>query len=692
MKLIESFSTIVGRSSVINLDNAIVYDIEAFPNCFTFAMEMLNNDTKALWEISDYRNDGQQLFEFLKWVSSIQAPMIGFNNLSYDYPMMHYFWQNPNSTAQQMRQKNDQIFNSSDRFGNMIWASDRFAPQIDVFKMHHFDNKAKSTSLKTLQINMRSPNVVECELGFERDLTEHEIRTIANPYNVHDVSETKQFVLHNMGALNFRLGLIDQFGVEVLNWNDTKIGEQMVINRLGYDACYERVNGKKKTRQTPRTSIALSDIIFPCVKFENPEFQRVYNYLNQQVLKSDEMTGFGEDTAPIKTKGVFTDLKATVGGVNFHYGVGGIHGSVERKRVVSGNGYVVRDIDVASLYPSIAIANNLAPEHLGADFVRVYSELPKERKRWQAEKGKKCTEANAIKLASNGVYGKSNSVWSPFYDPQFTMTITINGQLLLSMLIERLVNVPTLQLIQANTDGITYYVHEQYITDCQRLEQEWEKLTGLVLEDALYDKMFIRDVNNYIAVGQDGSVKLKGAYWTPDPLDYHGSIASSQPPAWHKNFNNVVSTRAAVAHMVHGVDIEQFIRMTTNPYDFTCAVKIARSDQLYHNKTEQQRNSRFYISTDGGSLIKVMPPKGKLGAYKKANGISDREYESVMESTNWEWDERVCTKNKSKYEQRETQVVAGQLVTMCNNINDFRFDNVNYQWYIDEAKKLLIHI
>jgi hypothetical protein len=604
--------------------------------------------------------------------------------------MIHHIWNNPNLTAQQIRAKNDQIFNSQDRFGHIIWASDRFAPQVDIFKMHHLDNPAKSTGLKTLQINLHSPNVVECELGFDRDITVQEINDIAIPYNFHDVSETKKVVKHSADAINFRVGLIEKFGVEVLNWNDTKIGEQMVIQRLGDELCYDRSSGRRKMRQTPRSSIALNDIIFPYIKFENPEFIRVLNYLKQQTLRADEIASFTEDSPVIKTKGVFTDLSATVGGVMFDYGVGGIHGSVDRKRVESNEEWLIKDIDVASLYPSIAIVNRLSPEHLGEAFVQVYSDLPKERKKWQAEKGKKCTEANALKLASNGVYGKSNSLWSPFYDPKFTMTVTINGQLLLSMLIERLATVPSLQIIQGNTDGLTFLIHRDYLAQAEEHCKEWEKITALTLESTDFKSMYIRDVNNFIAVGMDGNIKLKGAYWTPDALDYQGSIASSQPPAFHKNFSNVVSTRAAVAHMVHGVDIEDFIRFCTNPYDFTCAVKISRSDRLIWGGKDQQRNSRFYISTDGMVLIKEMPPKGKLGAFKKANGVSDQQYESVMNQVGWQWDERVCTKNKSRYEVRQTQVIAGQMVTMCNDIKDFRFENVNYTWYIEEAKKLLI--
>jgi len=674
----------------MNLDNAIVYDIESFPNCFLFCMEMLNSDVNAIWEISDFRDDRQKLLEFFSHLARTQTPMIGFNNLSYDYPMIHHIWNNPNLTAQQIRAKNDQIFNSQDRFGHIIWASDRFAPQVDIFKMHHLDNPAKSTGLKTLQINLHSPNVVECELGFDRDITVQEINDIAIPYNFHDVSETKKVVKHSADAINFRVGLIEKFGVEVLNWNDTKIGEQMVIQRLGDELCYDRSSGRRKMRQTPRSSIALNDIIFPYIKFENPEFIRVLNYLKQQTLRADEIASFTEDSPVIKTKGVFTDLSATVGGVMFDYGVGGIHGSVDRKRVESNEEWLIKDIDVASLYPSIAIVNRLSPEHLGEAFVQVYSDLPKERKKWQAEKGKKCTEANALKLASNGVYGKSNSLWSPFYDPKFTMTVTINGQLLLSMLIERLATVPSLQIIQGNTDGLTFLIHRDYLAQAEEHCKEWEKITALTLESTDFKSMYIRDVNNFIAVGMDGNIKLKGAYWTPDALDYQGSIASSQPPAFHKNFSNVVSTRAAVAHMVHGVDIEDFIRFCTNPYDFTCAVKISRSDRLIWGGKDQQRNSRFYISTDGMVLIKEMPPKGKLGAFKKANGVSDQQYESVMNQVGWQWDERVCTKNKSRYEVRQTQVIAGQMVTMCNDIKDFRFENVNYTWYIEEAKKLLI--
>lgn len=675
----------------MNLEHAVVYDLETFPNAWTCAVEALHSEFKAVWEISHFRDDRAQLFQFLQYLSRHQIPMIGFNNLSFDYVILHFLLENPNATVEQLYAKSQEIFSNQNRggFGVMIWPDKRFIPQIDEFKIFHFDNKAKSTSLKYLQMNMRTDSVEDMPIEHGTVLTKQQIDTLLVPYNIHDVKETKRFALHNMDAINFRVSLIPQFGPDVMNWNDTKIGEQIVIKKIGEDVCYDYSSGRKQMRQTPRSQIALKDIIFPYVEFDNPEFQRVLDYLKRQVLRGDEVTD-GE-YSNIKTKGVFEDLKAHVNGIDFHFGVGGIHGSLERKRVAATDEWLIRDIDVASLYPSIAIQNNLAPAHLGSAFVQVYSELPKERKKWQKEKGKKCAEANALKLAANGVYGKSNSPYSPFYDPAFTMTITVNGQLLLCMLAERLMTVPTLQILQINTDGITYYIHRDHEPTAAALCKQWEALTKLTLEDVSYNRMWLRDVNSYIAESKDGSLKLKGAYWTPDPLDYAGSIANSQPPAWHKDLSNPISVRAAVAHMVHGCDIETFIRCCTNPYDFMLGIKVRGGYTLIHNGQEQQRRAtRYYVSTDGAPMIKNAPALGKVGAFKKANGVSDAEYLRVMRETNGAWDELVCTKNKSKYESRESAVQAGYLLTICNNVRDFRFDNINYAWYIQEAAKLVI--
>lgn len=682
---------------MLDFSNAVVYDIETFPNAFTLDMEMLHSDVRSTWEISHFRDDRIQLIEWFNWLRSTGTPMIGFNNLYFDYPVIHALYLNPLATVEQIYAKAMEIINASERFGHTIWERDRFAPQVDLFKIHHFDNKAKTTSLKALEINMRSENVVDMPVAVGTVLSQEQIDRLLVPYNRHDVKETKRFAHYSMEAINFRSGLTATLDGDVYNFNDTKIGAKLLEQRLGKEICYERGgNGRMMPRQTVRRQIAVNDIIFPYIQFANPEFQRVLEYMRRQILRPEDID---DPEATIKTKGVFTNLKARVGGIDFCFGTGGIHGSVTPQRIVATDEWHIDDIDVAALYPSIGIVNHLAPAHLGERFVEEYRKLPAERKEWQKKKGKKCVEANSLKLAGNGTYGNTNNKFSVFYDPQYTLTITINGQLMLCMLAEWLIaGVPSLQIIQINTDGITYRIHRDEKPLAAEIQARWEKFTCLTLESASYGRMWIRDVNNYIAEpimphGQNEPpvLKQKGAYWHPESGEnYAKSISEAQPPAWHKDLGNLVSIKAAVAAMVHGIDPEAYIRLHSDKFDFMCRAKVDRSSTLLLGNMPVQKTTRYYVSTDGAPLVKFSPPAGQEGTFKRKNGVSQFEYENIMRETGGEWDARVCTGNKSRYETRQTNLQAGWKISECNDASKFSFDNVDYSFYVAEAQKLII--
>lgn len=671
---------------------SVIYDIETFPNTFTLNMECLTSDANSTWEISHFRDDRQQLFQWFDYLYHWKIPMIGFNNVFFDYPVIHYLYKNPTATVDQIYAKAQEIIASQDRFSHTIWERDRFAPQIDLFKLHHFDNRAKTTSLKALQINMRSDTVVETPIPFGTMLTAEQVETCIIPYNKHDVKKTKEFAYYSRKALEFRVGLLSKINGDVMNFNDTKIGAQILEQRLGEQICYDRTNGRKQPRQTVRNRIALKDIIFPYISFKNPEFQRVLEYMKAQVLTPDDLD---DPDAEIKTKGVFKGLVAHVGGIEFGFGTGGIHGSVSSQRFVATDEWLIRDIDVESLYPSIAIVNKLAPAHMGEAFTAEYAGLKAER--LLHEKG--TVENQAFKLGLNGTYGNSNNKFSVFYDPLLTMSITINGQLMLCMLAEWLLDIPTIQIIQINTDGITYRIHRDYVPFAKAIEEQWQKFTLLKLEDASYTRMWIRDVNNYIAEKFNKKtgkfeLKQKGAYWHPVAGDgYADSISEAGPPAWHKDLGNLVSIKAAVAAMVHGVPVETFIYAHTDPFDFMCRVKVDRSSMLMLADQEQQRTSRYYVARIGHEMRKISPPaKGaKLGDYKRKNGISDAEFNRIAATLQpGQWSELIHTKNKSRYETREMNVQAGWKIAMCNDASHFRFDNVDHRFYINEATKLLI--
>lgn len=614
------------------MSDAYVHDIENYPNVFLFGAIHALTETPYIFEISHRRDDRQAFYLFTEYLREHRAEEVGYNNLGYDYPVQHSILNNiMYITNADIYKKGDSIINAGDenRFTHMVWEKDWIVPQLDLYKIHHFDNQAKRTSLKTLEFNMRMENIEDLPFTPGTYLTDSQIDTLRQ-YLIHDLKATLMFYKHSKKLIDFRRELSAKYGRNFMNHNDTKIGKDYFIMELEKSGiqCFEP--GSRKPRQTHRPSIALNSVIFPYVRFEQPEFNRVLNWLRQQVIT--------------ETKGVFTDLSADINGFSFDFGTGGIHGSIESQTIRSTENYVIIDLDVASFYPNLAISNELYPAHLGKQFCTIYKNVYDMRSSYP-----KGTPENAmLKLALNGVYGDSNNVYSPFYDPAYTMAITINGQLLLCMLAEELLKIPGLSMIQANTDGLTVYVPRVFTGQVEQVRHAWEKLTRLQLEEAIYDVMFIRDVNNYIAVYEGGKkVKRKGAY------------CHSVDLGWHQNHSMQVVAKAAEAALVHNKDIRDFITSHEDIHDFMLVTKVPRNSKLLWGDKQVQNITRYYVSTDGAPLTKVMPPLAK------------------------------SLKLNPDAPERRMSVCKGWLTTECNDMKRFNRATLNYDFYIKEAEKLV---
>lgn len=648
----------------------IIYDIETYPNCFTFFA--IHSETKKEWvfEISDRTNQKDQLCLFLDVLIQNQCRMVGYNNINFDYPVIHLLYTHKDIVGYtELYEKAQSIIsNYDDRFSYIIWDNDRVVPQLDLFKIHHFDNIARSTSLKVLEFNMRSDSIEDLPFKVGTVLT-NEQKDLLIKYNRHDVLETLKFYKISLDKIRFREELSEKYRKNYLNHNDTKIGKDYFITELEKQipgSCQRRVDGRLVPRQTIRDVIHLRNVILPYIQFENSEFTRILNF-----FKSKSITA---------TKGAFNDIHCTVSGFTFDFGTGGIHGSIENRIVKSSNEYIIEDWDVASYYPNLAIANEFYPEHLSKEFCRIYKDVYEQRKSYP-----KGTPENAmLKLALNGVYGDSNNQYSPFYDPQYTMSITINGQLLLCMLSEQLFKCPNLELIQINTDGLTIRYPRVYQEWVHSVCKWWEGLTKLTLENAEYSRMFVRDVNNYIAEYTDGKLKRKGAY------EYKGAhLNESDTMDWNQNHSALIVGMAAEAHLVRGVDIQEFIVNHQDVMDFMLRVKIPRQSFLEWGGERIQNVTRYYISTDGDILEKIMPPAGPIGAFKRKNALLDNYYNTILAEVGDKWDERIHTKNKSRYEERRSGIHPGWTVQVCNNLEGRTFSDINYEFYINEAKKLV---
>lgn len=695
-----------------------IYDLEVYPNFFSCGAIYANGKGERVYEISDRKDDTEELLTFLRNIKAGGYRLIGFNNEGFDYPVLHYILQKARKakkSGSKLKLTATEIYNvamdiitstKDDRFGKKVKESEVILPQVDLFKVHHFDNPARATSLKMLEFNMRSPNIEELPFPVGTTLTNEQMDIVVK-YNKNDIRETLKFYRFSYEALKLREDLTKQFGFDCTNFNDTKIGKELFIRRLeeaSPGCCY--TNGKfgRTINQTKREKIVIKDCLFPYIKFDRPEFKAVHEWFKKQVITetkgvfsdlpehllgdvakyaamvvkrkklsdpsdsknkrytpSDELIndlrkehplGWIEEKELKSPKGaksyywcynVAETLNVVIDGFRYDYGVGGIHGSVQGT-VRSTKTRKIRTLDVASYYPNMAIANKIYPQHLGETFYKVYKELYEERK--SHPKG---SAANAaLKLALNGVYGDSNNEYSPLYDPAYTMSITIGGQLSLCMLMEKLINHCGATIVMCNTDGFEYLCDVDKFDEADKWVKWWEDITGLTMEGDTYSVMYVANVNNYISVTESGKVKTKGAYEVM-PYDQLG---------WHKNHSAMVIPKAVLTHLTEGEDYEDFIRLHEDKYDFFLRTKVPKSSRLVlemedGDVQEQQNICRYYpVKKGGGKLIKIMPP---------LNG--NDEWRRMGIDTDWN-------------------------VATCNNILDFKGD-INYAYYIQEAKKLV---
>lgn len=127
----------------------------------------------------------------------------------------------------------------------------------------------------------------------------------------------------------------------------------------------------------------------------------------------------------------------------------------------------------------------------------------------------------------------------------------------------------------------------------------------------------------------------------------------------HQNQGGLVIPMAAEAHMVYGISVEEFIRNHRNKYDFMLRAKVPRSSRLvmvYEDgySVQLQNICRYYPSTMGGKLVKIMPPL------------------------------------EGETEERNLGIDVDWNVKVCNDISQFEWSSLNYDYYIQEAKKLII--
>lgn len=681
-------------SGFLTSDKTYSYDIESLPNFFSCVVKHVASGNRWIFEVSDWCNHAPQFVQFIYALMVHDCRLIGFNNFYYDWQVIeHCLSVGPTFTAADAYFKTSQIINGCGHcwscthgqsfrcetaFKSNVWTGDQKVKQIDLYLIHHFDNQAKRTSLKETEFNMRSSNIGDLPFtpGANLDVS---MRRKTLQYNCHDVDETERFAIHSAPMIDFREELVPSMGYDVMNYNDTKIGKKFFEKELKSRVPHLLGTYKDK-KQTPRDSIALRDVILPKIEFESPQLRAVMDHL--------KATTITETKSPPELNG----LSATLDGFTMDVGAGGGHGSVERQHVKPEPGWQLLDVDVASYYPNLAIVNRFYPAHLSETFCDIYQDVYERRK----ATAKKTAPNEMYKLALNGVYGDSANKYSIFLDPQYTMQVTINGQLLLYLLTERLIMHAHCKMVQLNTDGVTFLVRDEDREHAEGLCKQWETFTGLTLEYADYEAMWIRDVNNYIAKSLDGYVKRIGAYG----YETQRENPATREVKWSKDHSALVVQKAACAEMLDGIPVRQFIENHDDLYDF-----LLRSKST--GKTRQRLFPEGSVDTPAkpemvADEMGMMHPKIHTDAKGKVHKHMEFDPDAGV------WLQKVTRYHIAKVgsplqmvhhpapqqKMRKLKKIIGKHVgwnvAVCDEMKDFDPSNINLEWYISEAEKLVI--
>lgn len=364
-----------------------IYDLETL-SVFTASFIDRDSDEIRKFVIDENVDERNQLFNFL---NNEVSGLIGYNCLTFDSQILEYMYKYSHCTVQEIREYATVTIQQENRFADVPeWKLK--IPHLDVFKINHFDNKNRATSLKWCEFGMDLPNIIDMpSKGEGSNWTEQVLH-----YNLNDVIATKKLYVRTIPMIELRKQLMKLYNINCLNWSNSKIGSELLLKLY----CQKTDKDPKEVRKlrTYRPKINVSDIIFDYISFKSKEFNQLLDKIRSIIILST------------KKEKKEIELSATYKGFKFDYGKGGIHGSINNKIVESNNEYVIMDLDVSSLYPSIAVVNEMYPEHLGPEFYEVYkNEIVDKRLAEKHKKSKGLEYNNAIiegfKEAANATYG-----------------------------------------------------------------------------------------------------------------------------------------------------------------------------------------------------------------------------------------------------------------------------------------------
>lgn len=487
----------------------------------------------------------------------------------------------------------------------------QFTNKFKDIEFNIYDCMVFGKSLKQLESYL-GVNIHETDVNFDikRPLTEDEKR-LNREYCRDDVYNTALVFQHTQDDFKAHMGLCQLAGEPISSMAKTKAQLSAKILKA------KRLNPRYWDEE---------------YNFEYVQCVKDYDYKHKDVLDFFDSI---RDTKDPKSK-----YNTELYGVPHTFALGGLHGAVENYFYDSEQDteHILLHIDVASFYPHIMTEWGLLSRAVPS--VQTFIDIMELRLKYKHEGN---PLQAPLKICINGTYGQSGAgkyedgkyqVLSDLYDPVRMREVCINGQLMLLQLIEDLSDY---QLIQSNTDGLIYKVPKMYVQDLKSIVSKWEQRTKMSMEYDYITYMAQRDVNNYIAVFDNGTIERKGgAVKKSTTLDYDLPIVAD----------------SVVEYFVNRVDPTEYIMKENDMSRFMKTYKLSGkySHAIYNGDVLTDKVYRVFASRSRKDGI----------VYKCKDGGKPEKFAS-------------CPVH--------CKIVNG-------NIQDMKVENwLDKQWYIDEARK-----
>lgn len=530
----------------------VVADTEVFKYDWILVASGLDSDEYVV-----IHNDNDAVKTY---INNLDEILCGFNMKGYDYYIIKAICLGADNLT--VKSINDWIIKDN----KPGWQHPFFDKQPFTFKMMDImDDMQTGVSLKSIEAHLFM-DIEETEVSFDldRELTDEEL-ALTIRYCKYDVDSTKKVVKLRKEYLDTKLLLAKEKG-----WEDSYA---LSLTNAKLTAAYLGAEKPLVPYHDEREYVYPDNLKTEIIPEEVIEF---FDRMHDKTISDEELFG--------------TALKIELNGCPVTLGYGGIHGALNNYIEEADEQRTIINEDVASYYPHLIINNGYYSRNITnpLEFNHVVET------RMIAKKNGDKKKANAYKLIINTTFGASLDKYNNLYDALMGRSICVSGQLYLIELAVSLCEIPTLKLIQLNTDGIMVSVDTKYMPSVESICNEWQQRTGFELEADHIKKIIQKDVNNYLEIGTKGEQKTKGAYF---------KTGVSTAGAFSINNNHTIVVKAILDYFVKGISVSETIGNCNDIKEFQIIAKASGKykgcfQYVKGQRVEVQRCNRVYATKD----------------------------------------------------------------------------------------------